>query len=90
MFSTLSPGALGLDLAHPRAVELASAHGFGGVDPDLGHFRTLGASGTAEHAEAVRAQGLQWGMAGLPVPLDAPAADFRTRITLCQRGGRSG
>ena len=80
MFSTLSPGALGLDLSHPRAVDLASVHGFGGVDPDLGHFRTLGTSGTAEHAAAVRDQGLQWGMAGLPVALDAPAADFRRAL----------
>src|SRR5699024_637525 len=30
MFSTLSPGALGLDLDHSRAVDLAAAHGFGG------------------------------------------------------------
>ncbi|WP_299301457.1 sugar phosphate isomerase/epimerase [uncultured Brachybacterium sp.] len=80
MFSTLSPGALGLDLAHPRAVDLAAAHGFGGIDPDLTHFRTLGPSGTAEHAAVVREQGLQWGLAGLTVPLDAPAADFRQAL----------
>lgn len=80
MFSTLSPGALGLDLDHSRAVDLAAAHGFGGVDPDLAHFRTLGPSGTAEHAAEVREKGLQWGMAGLPVPLDAPAAEFRQAL----------
>lgn len=80
MFSTLSPGALGLDLAHPRAVDLAAVHGFGGVDPDLDHFRSLGPAGTAEHAAAVREQGLQWGMAGLPVALDAPAAEFRQQL----------
>ncbi|MGO1408855.1 MAG: sugar phosphate isomerase/epimerase family protein [Brachybacterium sp.] len=81
MFSTLSPGALGLDLDHPRAVDLAAAHGFGGVDPDLGHFRTLGLAGTAEHAAAVREKGLQWGMAGLPIALDAPTEDFRRALT---------
>ena len=54
MFSTLSSGALGLDLDHSRAVDLAAAHGFGGVDPDLGRFRSLGHAGTAEHAAAVR------------------------------------
>lgn len=80
MFSTLSPGALGLDLSHSRAVDLAAAHGFGGVDPDLAYFRTLGSSGVAEHAAAVREQGLEWGMAGLPVSLDAPAADFRQAL----------
>ena len=80
MFSTLSPGALGLDLDHPRAVELAAAHGFGGVDPDLGHLRSLGASGAAEHGAAVKEKGLQWGMAGLPIGLDAPAEEFRRAL----------
>src|SRR5699024_8444832 len=80
MFSTLSPGALGLDLDHSRAVDLAAAHGFGGVDPDLGRFRALGPAGTAEHAAAVREKGLQWGMAGLPVALDAPAEEFRRQL----------
>ena len=39
MFSCLSPGALGLRLDHTAAIDLAVAHGFGGVDPDLGYFR---------------------------------------------------
>lgn len=80
MFTTLSPGALGLDLDHPTAVDLAARHGFGGVDPDLGYFRSLGPAGTAEHAAAVRERGLQWAMAGLPVPLDASPADFRQAL----------
>jgi len=80
MFSTLSPGALGLSLDHPTAVDLAARHGFGGVDPDLGHFRTLGLGGTREHAAAVREKGLQWGMAGLPVPLDGSPAEFRQAL----------
>lgn len=80
MFSTLSSGALGLDLDHSRAVDLAAAHGFGGVDPDLGRFRSLGHAGTAEHAAAVREKGLQWSMAGLPVALDAPAEEFRRQL----------
>src|SRR5699024_12387396 len=77
MFSTLSPGALGLSLDHPTSIDLAARHGFGGVDPDLGHLRSLGVRGAAEHGDAVRERGLQWGMAGRPVPLDAPAAEFR-------------
>src|SRR5690625_2318284 len=80
MFSTLSPGALGLSLDHPTSIDLAARHGFGGVDPDLGHLRSLGVQGAAEHGDAVRERGLQWGMAGLPVPLDAPAAEFRQAL----------
>ena len=83
MFSTLSSGALGLDLDHSRAVDLAAAHDFGGVDPDLGRFRSLGHAGTAEHAAAVREKGLQWSMAGLPVALDAQAEEFRRQLVIC-------
>ncbi|GAA1485566.1 sugar phosphate isomerase/epimerase family protein [Brachybacterium fresconis] len=81
MFSNLSPGALGLPLVHPTAIDLAAKHGFGGVDPDPDHFRSLGSTGAvAEHAAEVRERGLQWGMAGLPVPLDAPAGEFREAL----------
>ncbi|MGO2718753.1 MAG: sugar phosphate isomerase/epimerase family protein [Brachybacterium tyrofermentans] len=81
MFSNLSAGALGLPLDHTTSIDLAARHGFGGVDPDLGHFRTLGGTAAvAEHAAAVQEKGLEWGMAGLPVPLDAPAAEFRQAL----------
>ena len=81
MFSTLSAGALGLPLDHLTAIDLATKHGFGGVDPDLGYFRSLGgASAVADHAASVRERGLQWGMTGLPLPLDAPAAEFRQAL----------
>ena len=84
MFSCLSPGALGLRLDHADAIDLAVTHGFGGVDPDPEHFRTLMADGgleaVAAHGEAVRAKGLQWGMAGLPIGVDAPADEFRDAL----------
>ncbi len=84
MFSCLSPGALGLPLDHTAAIDLAVTHGFGGVDPDPDHFRTLLADGGLEavsaHGDAVRAKGLQWGMAGLPIALDSPAEEFRTAL----------
>ncbi|WP_422115834.1 sugar phosphate isomerase/epimerase family protein [Brachybacterium sp. UNK5269] len=81
MFSNLSAGALGLSLDHPTAIDLAAQHGFGGVDPDPGYFATLGGTAAvAEHAAAVRERGLEWGLAGLPVPLDAPAAEFREAL----------
>ncbi|MCG7309554.1 sugar phosphate isomerase/epimerase [Brachybacterium halotolerans subsp. kimchii] len=81
MFSNLSAGALGLDLDLPTAVDLAAKHGFGGVDPDLGHFRSLGSTAAVrEFADSVRERGLEWGMTGLPVPLDAPAEEFRRAL----------
>ncbi|MGP5034866.1 sugar phosphate isomerase/epimerase family protein [Brachybacterium alimentarium] len=81
MFSNLSAGALGLPLDHTTSVDLAAKHGFGGVDPDLGYFRSLGSTAAvAEHAAAVREKGLEWGMTGLPVPLDGSAAEFRQAL----------
>jgi sugar phosphate isomerase/epimerase len=81
MFSNLSAGALGLDLDLPTAVDLAAQHGFGGVDPDLGYFRSLGSTGAVrEFADSVRERGLEWGMTGLPVPLDGPAEEFRRAL----------
>ncbi|MGP5484133.1 sugar phosphate isomerase/epimerase [Brachybacterium alimentarium] len=81
MFSNLSAGALGLPLDHTTSIDLAAKHGFGGVDPDLGYFRSLGSTAAvAEHAAAVREKGLEWGMTGLPVPLDGSAAEFRQAL----------
>lgn len=81
MFSNLSAGALGLPLDHTTSIDLAAKHGFGGVDPDLGYFRSLGSTtAVAEHAAAVREKGLEWGMTGLPVPLDGSAAEFRQAL----------
>ena len=81
MFSNLSAGALGLPLDHTTSIDLAAKHGFGGVDPDLGYFRSLGSTtAVAEHAAAVRDKGLEWGMTGLPVPLDGSAAEFRQAL----------
>jgi len=81
MFSNLSPGALGLSLDHPTAIDLAVKHGFGGVDPDPSYFASLPSrSAVVEHGDAVREKGLEWGMAGLPIGLDAPAEEFRRAL----------
>ena len=81
MFTNLSAGALGLSLDHPAAIDKAAEHGYGGVSPDLGHLRSLGsAAAVAEHGAAVRECGLEWGMAGLPIGLDAPAEEFRAQL----------
>lgn len=84
MFSCLSPGALGLSLDHTAAIDLAVAHGFGGVDPAPDHFRALlaekGLGAVAEHGDSVKEKGLQWGMAGLPIALDSPSEEFRAAL----------
>lgn len=84
MFSNLSVGALGLDIDFPSAIELAQEHGFGGIDPDAGHLAALHAAGgaraVADLADEVRGRGLSWGIAGLPLALDASAEEFRADL----------
>ena len=84
MFSCLSPGALGLRLDHTAAIDLAVAHGFGGVDPDPGYVRALmddgGLDAVTAHGDSVKEKGLQWGMAGLPIGVDSPAEEFRDAL----------
>lgn len=81
MFSNLSLGALGLSADLPTAVDLADKHGFGGVDADVDYLKGLGGeTAIREFAAAVTDRGLQWGVAGLPVDLTAPAAAFAAQL----------
>ncbi len=81
MYSNLSLAALGLSADFPTTVELAVEHGFGGVDPDVGYLAGLGdQSAIREAAAALSERGLRWGIAGLPVDLTAPAAEFTAQI----------
>ncbi|MET0693619.1 MAG: sugar phosphate isomerase/epimerase family protein [Propionibacteriaceae bacterium] len=81
MYSNLSLGALGLSADFPTAVDLAVKHGFGGVDADLDHLRDLGDQAAIRDAAAgVSERGLQWGVAGLPLDLTAPASQFTAQL----------
>lgn len=81
MYSNLSLGALGLSADFPTAVDLATRHGFGGVDADVAFLRELGdASAIGEYAGSVSERGLRWGVAGLPVDLNATAGEFATQL----------
>ena len=81
MYSNLSLGALGLSADFPTAVDLAVKHGFGGLDPDIDHLVALGdPAAIRETAAGVSERGLRWGVAGLPVDLTAPAAQFTAQI----------
>lgn len=82
MFTNLSLGALGLKAADfPTAVELAVKHGFDGIEPDLAYLASLGGpAAIAEYADGVRARGLRWAPAGLPVNITGAAADFGIQL----------
>lgn len=86
MFSNLSLGALGLSADFPAAVDLASTHGFGGLDPDLGYLGSLGSTQQIREVAAdVRERGLEWGIGGLPVNLMGSAAEFAEQLAALPR-----
>jgi sugar phosphate isomerase/epimerase len=81
MFTDLALGALGHPHDLPTALELAARHGFGGVDPDVGHLRGLSSRAQVQElADDLTSRGLRWGIGGLPVSLTAPPAVFAEQL----------
>jgi sugar phosphate isomerase/epimerase len=60
-------GALGIRASQVEAVDLAQRHGFESVAPDVGYLRSLTDDALKEFLADLRAKGLVWGAAGLPV-----------------------
>ncbi len=81
MYSNLSMGALGLKATLPDAIELAQKHGFGGVEPDVAHLRSLGGDDAIrEFSDDVRSRGLRWAPTGLPVTITGSAGQFAEQL----------
>ncbi len=73
----LNPGSIGVK-ADPRALlDLAAAHGFESVAPNAGFFASLDTGGRKEFAAALKAKGLAWGSAGMPVDFRKDEETFR-------------
>lgn len=68
------PGSIGIEADQGRSIELASKHGFESVEP----FGTqLLKDGGDRYVDALKAAGLQWAAARLPVSLRADDAAFQ-------------
>ena len=81
MFTDLGLGALGHPCDLPIALELAARHGFGGVDPDVGHLCGLGSRAQVQElADDLTSRGLRWGLGGLPVSVTAAPAVFAEQL----------
>ncbi len=63
----LTPGAIGLGVPFPEVVQLAADNGFESVAPDAGYLGTLSDAELQEFLDRLKARGLVWGAAGLPV-----------------------
>ena len=76
----LSPGSIGVT-ANPReAVALAHKHGFEAVEPDAGFLGGLSAAELTDWQADMKAKGLTWGAAGLPVEFRGDDAKFRAGL----------
>ena len=72
----LSPGAIGVNADQRETIRLAAKHGFTAVEPFTGYLAGLDDSARDELLAGLKAQGLSWGAAGLPVDIRADDARF--------------
>jgi sugar phosphate isomerase/epimerase len=70
-------GNLGVKADLPTAIALAHAHGFESVAPDAGHLGRLTGAQLSDLLGELKAKGLTWGAAGLPVDFRGDDPAFR-------------
>lgn len=73
----LTPGAIGVSEPLPRVIELAAEHGFESVAPDAGFLGKLSEGQLGDLLDDLKARGLVWGSAGLPVDFRGEEAAFQ-------------
>jgi hypothetical protein len=78
-YMDLSCGRLGVKATLPEAMDLAVRHGFEAVDPDANYFSQLSDLQIGDLLDQMKAKGLRFGPAGLPV-------DFRKDDTTFYAG----
>ena len=77
----LTPGAIGVK-ANPHALlTLAAANGFESVQPNARFLAGLDKSQRKEFADELRAKGLTWGSAGMPVDFRKDADTFHSGLS---------
>ena len=89
----LACGAIGVQVPLPEAIALAKRFGFEAVDPDAGFLAKQEAPSIETLRDDLKAKGLVWGAAGLPVDFRGDDARFQADLkglpaTAAARGGR--
>jgi sugar phosphate isomerase/epimerase len=67
LYAILSLGRIGFHASFPESVELATRHGFEGLDPDAGYLTSLNDDGLHRLLDDLQKRNLKFGAAGLPV-----------------------
>jgi sugar phosphate isomerase/epimerase len=66
-YAILSLGRLGFHASFPESVELATKHGFEGLDPDISYLASLDDDAQHRLLDDLKRRNLKFGAAGLPV-----------------------
>ena len=77
MTLSLSPGSIGVSANQPEAIALASRHGFESVEPYGDFLAGLSDPQLQQMLADLKAKGLTWGAAGLPVDFRQDEAKFK-------------
>lgn len=76
----LTPGAIGIKAKPSELLDLAVAHGFESVQPNTAFLAGLDKPQRKEFAHELRAKGLTWGSAGMPVEFRKDADTFQSGL----------
>ncbi|HTS35407.1 MAG TPA: sugar phosphate isomerase/epimerase family protein [Candidatus Solibacter sp.] len=79
-FAVLSLGRLGFHASFPESVELASKHGFEGVEPDSSHLASLDDAALHRLLDDLQKRNLKFGCAGLPVEFRKDSGTFNSDL----------
>jgi sugar phosphate isomerase/epimerase len=79
-YAILSLGRLGFHASFPESVELATRHGFEGLDPDAGYLASLEDDALHRLLDDLQKRNLKFGAAGLPVEFRKDSEAFNSDL----------
>ena len=79
-YKNLSGGHIGLRANQQQALEYAVKYGFEGIAPGLGEFENKSAAEIRQWVATMKAKGLRYGAAGLPVEYRRDESRFKTDL----------
>ncbi len=84
-FKNLAPGHLGVKANQRQALEYAVRYGFEGIAPQPNEFENASDAGIGAWLEAMKAKGVRYGAAGLPVNFRGDDGPFNRDLELLPR-----
>lgn len=79
-YANLSLGRIGFHASFPESVELATKHGFEGVDPDADYLASLNDDALHRLLDDLQKRNLKFGAAGLPVEFRKDSETFNSDL----------